>query len=58
MNEPMRETFTEWALFGGVGLLALAVLWRLAVRYRRKRAARREPGFEPGDTVPDKPPHR
>ena len=54
----MRETFTEWALFGGVGLLALALLWRLAVRYRRKRAARREPGFEPGDTVPEKPPRR
>ena len=54
----MRETFTQWAWFGGVGLLALALLWRLAVRYRRKRAARREPGFEPGDTVPERPARR
>lgn len=54
----MRESVIEWIWFGGAGLLALVLLWRLAVRYRRKRAARREPGFEPGDTVPEKPPRR
>ena len=51
----MREAITQWAYVGGGALLALAIAWSLAVRYLRKRAARREPGFEPGDTEPDKP---